>query len=196
MILLFLSRERVLGSHHIGTLVGRLSVLSMLKHPTPEVQNSVTGSNPFSPQNPNFDHSEPENLIPKMFIGHIHFKTLKHTQVLRLQHQIIKIHQLTKLLQLSKTTILITNSSNHDTQCINSSTTHVEPTTTTTFEHDFINNSTTTTLFIINFTQNPSCSYIPIFNIHIQQQQLNYHSIHVHNHVNKIKHEILQPRSN
>ena len=36
----------------VGTLVGRLSVLSTLKRPTPEVQNTVTGSNPFSPKIP------------------------------------------------------------------------------------------------------------------------------------------------
>jgi len=34
------------------------------------------------------------------------------------------------------------------------------------------------------------------FDIQIQQQQHNYHSIHVYNHVIKIKHEFLQPNSN
>jgi hypothetical protein len=110
-----------------------------------------------------------------MFISHITFKTLKHTQVLRLKHQHNKIHQITKLPQLSTTTttILITNSSIHDTQCINSSTTHVKTTTTTTttFEHEFINNSTTTTSFIINFIQKHIMFISTHFDIQIQQQQ-------------------------
>jgi hypothetical protein len=86
--------------------VGRLSVLSTLKRPTPEVQNTVTGSNPFSPKNPHFDLPKPQNATQNVFTGHIHYRTLNHTQGLRLQHQIIKIHQLTKLLQLSTTTTI------------------------------------------------------------------------------------------
>jgi hypothetical protein len=75
-------------------------------------------------------------------------------------------------------------------------TTHVKTTTTTTFEHEFIINLTTTTLFIINFIQKLIMFISTHFNIQIQQQQHNYHSIHAYNHIIIIKHEFLQQNPN
>jgi hypothetical protein len=80
-----LARLELAGS----TLAARLSVVSTLKRPASVCQKFSYGFQPFLTQNPNFDLSKPQNSTQKMFTGHMQFKTLKHTQVLRLQLQFI-----------------------------------------------------------------------------------------------------------
>jgi hypothetical protein len=100
---------------------------STLKRAVTVSVKNCYGFQPFSPKNPHFDLSKPQNLIPKMFIGHICSKTLKHAQVLRWKHQNDKIHQFTKFSQLSTTTtnsspihqIMILNASIHQQQHLN-----------------------------------------------------------------------------
>jgi len=73
------------------------------------------------------------------------------------------------------------------THGIHSSTTHLKTTTTTTINHEFINNPTKTTSFFINFEQNTKYTHIYILSMQIQHQQLNYHQIHILKHAIKIK---------
>jgi hypothetical protein len=96
--------------HASGTLVGRLNVLYTLKSPTPEQFKINYGFQPIFIQNPHFDPSKHQNLTQNVFTGHIHYKTLKHTQVLRLPHQFINnspIHQ-------ASTTFNNNNKSHHN----------------------------------------------------------------------------------
>jgi hypothetical protein len=98
--------------HAFSTLLARLSVVYTLKHPASVLSKISYGFQPFFTQNPNFDHSKPQNSTQKMFTGRIQFKTLKHTQVLRLQLQFINnlpIHQ--TLTTFNNNNKLINNSS-------------------------------------------------------------------------------------
>jgi hypothetical protein len=95
-----------------STLAARLSVVSRLKRPASVCQKFSYGFQPFFTQNPNFDHSKPQNSTQKMFTGHIQFKTLKHTQFLRLQLQFINNSPIHKTLTtFNNNNKLVNNSS-------------------------------------------------------------------------------------
>ena len=131
------------------TLGARLSDQSSALH------NFLSGSNPFSPKNPNFDPLT-SKFVPKGCLQfYVHKKGFQKHIKLEIKYHSNIIHQFNPFLQQQlnshhKSVFMNIQGMNHQQQHL--------ITTTTSIKHVFINNPSTTILFLINFEQNTSIS--------------------------------------
>jgi hypothetical protein len=139
----------------------------------------------FSHENPVFSQtirltkSQHENRNSTKFNSSNNIKNSVNNIIFQNFILVLHMNNLTPLHKLNNSNKSHHNSPIHDTQCINSSTTHLT-TTTTTSNHEIIHSLTTTTSFFINFTQKHIIFIYTLFDIQIQQQQQhNYHANHV-----------------